>query len=74
VITDNASNYVAEGRMLEEKHPTIWWTLCASHCLDLMFEDIGKIEWAKKCVEEAKFITRYIDNHCGAFSLTLTFT
>jgi hypothetical protein len=28
VITDNASNYVAAGRMLEEKHPTIWWTPC----------------------------------------------
>ena len=24
VITDNASNYVAAGNMLEEKHPTIW--------------------------------------------------
>ena len=54
IITDNASNYVAAGRMLEEKHPTIWWTPCAAHCLDLMLEDIGKIEWAKKCVEHAK--------------------
>ena len=44
VITNNASNYVAAGRMLEEKHPTIWWTPCAAHCLDLMLEDIGKIE------------------------------
>lgn len=24
VITDNASNYVPRGKMLEEKHPTIW--------------------------------------------------
>ena len=43
IITDNASNYVAAGRMLEEKHPTIWWTPCAAHCLDLMLEDIGKL-------------------------------
>ena len=35
VITDNAANYVAVGRMLEEKHRTIWflvqpivWTSC----------------------------------------------
>jgi hypothetical protein len=48
VITDNASNYVAAGRMLEEKHCTIWWTPCVAHCLDLMLEDIGKIEWVKK--------------------------
>ena len=24
VITDNASNYVAAGKLLEDKHPTIW--------------------------------------------------
>jgi hypothetical protein len=32
VITDNAANYVAAGRMLEKKHRTIWWTPCADHC------------------------------------------
>jgi hypothetical protein len=69
VITDNASNYVATGRMLEEKHPTIWWTPCATHCLDLMLEDIGKIEWVKKCVEQAKSITRYIYNHTWVLNL-----
>jgi hypothetical protein len=69
VITDNASNNVATGRMLEEKHPTIWWTPCAAHFLDLMFEDIGKIKWVKKCVEEEKFITRYIYNHTWVLNL-----
>ena len=69
VITDNASNYVAAGKLLEEKHPTIWWTPCAAHCLDLMLEDIGKIEWVKKCVEQAKCITRYIYNHTWVLNL-----
>jgi hypothetical protein len=63
VITDNAANYVAAGKMLEQKHRTIWWTPCATHCLDLMLEDIGKIEWVKKTVEQGKSITRYIYNH-----------
>ena len=31
VIIDNASNYVAAGKLLEDKHPTIWWTPCATH-------------------------------------------
>eukprot|EP00253_Pinus_taeda_P027317 PITA_27317 len=57
VITDNAYNYVAAGNMLEEKYPTIWWSPCAAHCLDLMLEDIDKIEWVKKCVEDEKSIT-----------------
>ena len=69
IITDNGSNYVATGRMLEEKHPTIWWTPCAAHCLDLMLEDIRKIEWVKKCVEHAKSISKYIYNHSWVLSL-----
>jgi hypothetical protein len=68
VITDNPSNYVATGRMLEEKHRTIWWTPCAAHCLDLMLEDIGKIEWVKKTVEQGKSI-RYIYNHTWVLNL-----
>ena len=69
VIIDNAYNYVAAGRLLEDKHPTIWWTPCATHCLDLMLEDIGKIEWVRKCVEQAKSITRYIYNHSWVLTL-----
>ena len=36
VITDNAANYVYAGRMLMERHPTLFWTPCAAHCLDLL--------------------------------------
>eukprot|EP00253_Pinus_taeda_P027527 PITA_27527 len=63
IITDNASNYVLVGEMLEEKHKTIFWTPCAAHCIDLMFEDIGKIDWVKNIVQHAKSMTKYIYNH-----------
>ena len=39
VITDNASNYVLAGKMLESKYKTIFWTPCDTHCIDLMLED-----------------------------------
>jgi len=48
VITDNASNYVLAGKMVEAKYKTIFWTPCAAYCIDLMLEDIGKVEWVKK--------------------------
>eukprot|EP00253_Pinus_taeda_P020806 PITA_20806 len=51
VITDNAANCVAAGRMLMERHPTLFWTPCAAHCIDLMLEDIGKISFVKSIVE-----------------------
>jgi hypothetical protein len=69
VITDNASNYVLAGKMLEEKHKTIFWTPCAAHCIDLMLEDIGKQEWIKNTIEHAKSITKYIYNHSWVLNL-----
>jgi hypothetical protein len=69
VITDNASNYVLAGKMLEEKHKTIFWTPCVAHCIDLMLEDIGKQEWIKNTIEHAKSITKYIYNHSWVLSL-----
>eukprot|EP00253_Pinus_taeda_P022909 PITA_22909 len=45
VIIDNASNYVLASKLLEEKHTTIFWTPCVAHCIDLMLEGIGKLNW-----------------------------
>ena len=69
IITDNASNYVLAGKLLEEKHPTIFWTPCVAHCIDLMLEDIGKIHWIKNTIEHAKCITKYIYNHSWILNL-----
>lgn len=74
IITENASNYVLAGKLLEEKHPTIFWTPCAAHCIDLMLEDIGKIDWIKNTVEHAKCITKYIYNHSWILSLMRKYT
>jgi hypothetical protein len=57
-IIDKASKYVVVGRMLEEKHLMIWWNPRVSHFLELILDNIGKIEWVKKSMEEEKFVTR----------------
>ena len=38
VITENATNYVVVSIKLCDKYPTIFWTLCATLCIDLIFE------------------------------------
>lgn len=62
VIIDNASNYLLARKMLESKYRTIVWTPCATHCVDLTFEDIGKVEQVKNTVEHVKYITNHIYN------------
>ncbi len=73
-ITDNAANYVAAGRMLMSKYPTIFWTPCATHCLDLLLEDLGKIDWIRDAIDSAKSITKFIYNHSSVLSLMRRFT
>eukprot|EP00253_Pinus_taeda_P008626 PITA_08626 len=63
IVTDNAANYMATGRLFEMRYPTIFWTSCAAHCIDLMLEDIGKLHWILEVVEKAKSITKYLYNH-----------
>ena len=69
IIIDNASNYVLAGKMLESKHKTIFWTPCVAHCIDLMLEDIGKQDWVKDVIDQAKSITKYIYNHSWVLNL-----
>eukprot|EP00253_Pinus_taeda_P010485 PITA_10485 len=74
VIMDNAANYVAAGRMLMDRHPNLFWTPCAAHCIDLILEDIGKIPFVKDIVDSSKSITKFIYNHTSVLSLMRTFT
>ena len=59
VITNNASNCRHMGRLLEAEFPSIVWTPCASHCLDLLMEDIGKLRWVKRVVQQAISIVTF---------------
>ena len=69
VITNNATNYVVASRVLMERHPTLFWTPCAAHCIDLMLEDIGKIPFVKDIVDSSKSITKFIYNHACVLKL-----
>ncbi|CAI5967289.1 unnamed protein product [Closterium sp. NIES-64] len=44
---DGGSNYAAACRELMLEYPHIEHVLCATHVMDLLMEDIGKMDWAK---------------------------
>jgi hypothetical protein len=68
IIIDNVSNYVVVGELLDT-HPIIFWTPCVAHYLDLMLENIDKLEWVNKVAKQAKSITKYIYNHTWGLNL-----
>ena len=69
VVTDNASNSAGMGRLLEAEFPRIVWTPCASHCLDLLMEDIGRLPWIAEVVREALSIVTFFTNKHKVLSM-----
>nr|XP_018686228.1 PREDICTED: uncharacterized protein LOC103993628 [Musa acuminata subsp. malaccensis] len=74
VITDNGSNYVLAGELLQAKREHLYWTPCAAHCIDLMLEDIGKISYIKMTLERAIFLVGFLYSHTGTLNMMRGFT
>ncbi|XP_050258962.1 uncharacterized protein LOC126703956 [Quercus robur] len=74
VVSNNGSNYVLAGKLLETKRPNLYWTACAAHCIDLILEDIGKIPRIAKTLERTIQLTGYIYNHGGVLKMMREYT
>ncbi|XP_028962423.1 uncharacterized protein [Malus domestica] len=62
IVTNNGSAFVKAREIMMERYP-IYWTPCAAHCIDLIFEDIGKQESVANVINKARKLTNYIYNH-----------
>jgi len=69
VVTDDASKFLAAGKILEEKITKLFWSSCATHCLDLIFEDIGQHPIFYNTVANVKKITTFIYRHTWVLNL-----
>ncbi|KAJ7944794.1 HAT transposon superfamily [Quillaja saponaria] len=74
VITDTTASYVYAGRLLMAKYSSLFWSPCASYCIDKILEDIGRQDWVGTVLEEANTITRYIYSHAWTLNMMRKFT
>ncbi|XP_054797602.1 uncharacterized protein LOC129302737 [Prosopis cineraria] len=63
LVTDNATNYKATGRLLNDKFPSIFWSSCTAHCLNLILSYIGKMEIVSSLATRASMVSKFIYNH-----------
>ena len=63
VIIDNASNYVNVKMRLMEKMRRLWWTPYAAHCINLMLEDVGKLNVHANTLLRARQVVKFIYGH-----------
>ena len=66
IVTDNGSAFVKAGKLLMRKY-NLYWTPCAAHYIDLMFEDISKRDSIAQLIRNGRKITNFIDNHGWLF-------
>ncbi|CAN4075973.1 unnamed protein product [Withania somnifera] len=60
VMTDSSASYIYAGRLIMDKYPSVFWSPCASHCINKILEDFSKHDWVNLVLKEANIITRYI--------------
>ncbi|CAI5961947.1 unnamed protein product [Closterium sp. NIES-64] len=63
VCTDGGSNYASVAKKIASTWPHIEHVPCATHVLDLMMEDVGKMGWAKGLVEKGGMMITFVRNH-----------
>lgn len=62
------------GKLLEREFPTLYWSPCAAHCINLMLSDMGKLAEVGVVVDKASSMTKYVYNHCYPLHLMRKFT
>ncbi|CAI5989042.1 unnamed protein product [Closterium sp. NIES-64] len=60
---DGGSNYAVAVQELIAKWPHIQQVPCATHVMDLLLEDVGKMGWAKRVVDRTGEMSSFVRNH-----------
>lgn len=60
---DNAAANKSAGQALEEKYPNIFFNKCAAHGVDLMIEQVSKLEFLKKTIDICIGLDNFLRNH-----------
>jgi hypothetical protein len=63
VITDSASNCKGSWPLLTAKFPHLVCGPCTAHCLDLLLEDLAKLDWIKTNFKEGRDVVNFISLH-----------
>lgn len=48
IVMDNEASFKAAGKILMNMREHLYWTPCATHCIDLMLEDIEMVKRIRK--------------------------
>ncbi len=73
VIIDNDFNCKTMGDLVMRDYLSIVWTPCATHCLELLIENIAKLPWIKDVIIKAKHIVNFMSKKPKVLAIYRTF-
>ncbi|KAG9445278.1 hypothetical protein H6P81_016618 [Aristolochia fimbriata] len=62
-VTDCSPSFKTAGKLLMSKYKTFFWSGCASHCVELMLENIAQMDEVKETILKSKGMCQIIYNH-----------
>ncbi|CAI9260423.1 unnamed protein product [Lactuca saligna] len=74
IVTNNEERYIEVGKRITNNFPTIFWTPCATHCVDLMLDDFRELKWISTILEQGRSISRFINNHSFVLNMMRRYT
>ncbi|KAL4339840.1 hypothetical protein GQ457_08G015310 [Hibiscus cannabinus] len=74
VITNCDEQYFFTGKRLMESFPSLYWAPCLAHCVDMMLQDFGSLEWINETIRHAKSLTRFVYNRSVVLNMMRSFT
>jgi hypothetical protein len=69
IVTDSAAVNSSAARIVQEKHPGIFWVRCMAHALDLLMEAVGKLDWVKEVTDKGRAIVKFVTRHSAALGI-----
>ncbi|KAJ0083327.1 hypothetical protein Patl1_30957 [Pistacia atlantica] len=75
IIACSTSGWMGDiGKQFMERRRSVFWTVSASHCIELMLEKIGMMDSVQRILDKTKTITRFIHGHASVLKIFRDFT
>ncbi|KAK2662403.1 hypothetical protein Ddye_000977 [Dipteronia dyeriana] len=70
IITSSTRGWMGHvGKQFMERQRTVFWTVSASHCIELMLEKISTMDSVSRVLDKARTITRFIHGDAAVLQL-----
>ena len=63
MVMDNGSNYMAAGRLVCKKYPSISWSCCAARYINLILKDIREMPHVVDLADRGSKVSIFAYNH-----------